>query len=67
MDRWQRRPEVLFSDVVKKGRPVVAQIEEWADSQNLELPDFWKVELARRVKERALSVGPGPFRTRDAR
>lgn len=61
MDRWQRRPGVLFSSVVDEGKPVVAQIEEWADSQKVDLPKFWKVELARRVKERALALGPDEF------
>ena len=61
VDRWQRRPEVLFSDGVKKGRPVVPQIQEWADSQKLELPDFWKVELAKRAKQRALDIGLAHF------
>ncbi len=61
MDRWQRRPEVLFGSVVDVGKPVVAQVEEWAHSQELDLPKFWKVELARRVKERALALGPGEF------
>ncbi len=57
MDRWQRRPDVLFRDVVENGKPIVGQIENWADSQKLDLPDFWKVELARRAKQRALDVG----------
>ena len=61
IDRWQRRSEVLFGDIAQEGKPVVAQIEEWADSQMLELPKFWKVELARRAKERALAIGPDGF------
>lgn len=61
MDRWQRRPEVLFSDVVESGIPVVGQIEKWASSQNLQLPNHWKVELSKRTKERALAVGLGHF------
>ena len=28
VDRWQRRGEVWFSDVAKRGKPVVRQIEE---------------------------------------
>ena len=61
MDRWQRRPEVLFGDSVEKDKPIVPQIEEWAASQKIELPKFWKVELAKRVKERALAKGPDGF------
>ena len=61
MDRWQRRPEVLFGDVAKPGEPVIGQIEQWADSQKLELPDFWKVDLAKRAKQRALDIGLAHF------
>ena len=61
LDRWQRRPDILFRDVAEEGKPVVAQIEEWAVSQKVELPDFWKVELAKRIKERALEAGVEHF------
>ena len=61
VDRWQRGPDVLFSEVTEKGKPVVPQIQAWADSQKLRLPDFWKVELAKRVKQRALDVGLAHF------
>lgn len=61
MDRWQRRPEVLLSDVVESGKPVVGQIEKWAEEQNLLLPKHWKVELSKRAKERALAVGLEDF------
>ena len=61
LDRWQRRSEVLFSEVVKNDEPVVPQIQEWAESQKLDLPDFWKVELAKRAKQRALDVGLSQF------
>ncbi|MCY4514292.1 MAG: AAA family ATPase [Candidatus Tectomicrobia bacterium] len=57
MDRWQRRPEVLFGDVVEEGKPVVGQIEQWAETHNVDLPKFWKVQLAMRVKRRGLDVG----------
>ena len=57
VDRWQRRPDVLFADVVKAGEPVVPQIEAWARTQGVELPKFWKVELAKLAKQRALVVG----------
>ena len=61
VDRWQRRAEVWFIDVAKKGKPVVKQIEEWAESQKVDLPDFWKVELAKRVKQRAIDAGLAHF------
>ena len=57
MDRWQRRAEDLFGDVVKEGEPVVPQIEAWADTQKIQLPQHWKVELAKRAKRHALKVG----------
>lgn len=61
MDRWQRRPQVLFGDVAKKGEPVIPQIKKWAETEGLELPAFWKVELAKRVKKRALDAGLDSF------
>ena len=61
LDRWQRRPQVLFSDVAKTGEPVVPQIKKWAATQGLEMPAFWKVELAKRVKKRALDAGLDSF------
>ena len=57
LDRWQRSPDVLFSDVAKEKSPVIPQIEQWASTQGLELPPFWKVELAKRVKKRVLDKG----------
>ena len=61
MDRWQRGPQVLFGDVAKEGKPVVPQIEKWAATQRLELPTFWKVDLAKRVKQHALDAGLDSF------
>ena len=61
VDRWQRRPQVLFADLAKPGKPVVPQIEAWAKKQGLELPKFWKVELAKLAKQRALTVGLEKF------
>jgi energy-coupling factor transporter ATP-binding protein EcfA2 len=59
LDRWQRGPSVPFSDVVQSGLPIVPQIEAWAARHDvtLEKPG-WKVELAKRVKERLLADGP---------
>jgi hypothetical protein len=59
LDRWQREPEVPFGDVVRVGKPIVSQIEAWAAKPGvaLEKPG-WKVELAKRVKERLLNDGP---------
>jgi hypothetical protein len=55
VDRWERRADVCFADVVRHGKPVVPQIEAWASSQGLSLKDGWKVELSREVKKRALT------------
>ena len=63
VDRWQRRTEVLFGDVVEEGAPIVPQIERWAATEKVNLPKHWKVELARRVKQRALDAGLDAFDT----
>jgi hypothetical protein len=55
VDRWERRADVCFSDVVQSGKPIVPQIEAWASSQGLSLTEGWKVELSREVKKRALA------------
>ncbi|MCL6251691.1 hypothetical protein M3P36_11655 [Altererythrobacter sp. KTW20L] len=61
VDRWQRQADVLFESVLKVGEPIVPQIEAWAVSQNIELEDGWKVEVARAVKKRALTMGIEAF------
>ena len=60
LDRWQRSPSVPFAEKFQEGSPIVPQIEAWAASQGvtLEKPG-WKVDLAKRVKERLLAGGPG--------
>lgn len=45
-----RNVEEYFSDVFEKGKPIVPQIESFAKSQNVALPNGWKVELAKKVK-----------------
>jgi hypothetical protein len=63
VDRWGRRAETPFADVVRSGKPIVPQIETWAKSQQIELYDGWKVDIAREAKRRALvpsfSFDPG--------
>jgi hypothetical protein len=56
VDRWGRRADTPFTDVVKAGQPIVPQIESWAKTQNVELYDGWKVDIARETKRRALTV-----------
>jgi len=57
VDRWQKGAEHEFETVAKSGQPLVPQIEAWAHAEGLKLDEGWKVELARRVKERLLSKG----------
>ncbi len=61
IDRWERRPETAFSDVLVAGKPVVPQIEAWAAAQGVPLADGWKVEVSREVKKRALAGGVKKF------
>ena len=39
IDRWGRKADVPFGDVVKRGEPIVPQIEAWAKSQSIPLDD----------------------------
>jgi hypothetical protein len=61
VDRWGRKADVPFVDVVKSGEPIVPQIEEWAKSQGVPLDDGWKVDVAREAKRRALESTKPPF------
>ncbi|TPN35189.1 AAA family ATPase [Mesorhizobium sp. B1-1-6] len=63
IDRWEpgRGADKAFADVVESGKPIVPQIESWASSQEIELPEGWKVDVARLVKKRALSRGVEKF------
>jgi hypothetical protein len=58
LDRWQRSSEIQFVDEMRAGAPIVPQIESWAFRQKVELKVGWKVELAKRVKQKLLSEGP---------
>lgn len=59
LDRWLRSPDVPFADEMRSGTPIVPQIEVWATRHRVELPKpGWKVELAKRVKQRMLAEGP---------
>jgi len=61
VDRWERRADKPFSDVVQAGQPIVPQIESWALSEGIALPEGWKVEVSREAKKRALSRGLDKF------
>jgi hypothetical protein len=57
LDRWLRA-DAAFLDEVLTGKPIVPQIEAWAAKQKIELQKpGWKVELAKRVKQRLLDGG----------
>lgn len=47
-----RGQEEDFEEVVKEGQPIVAQMENFAVENGVELSTGWKVELARRVKRK---------------
>jgi predicted ATP-dependent endonuclease of OLD family len=61
IDRWERRADKPFKDVVQPGKPVVAQIEAWATSQGISLQEGWKVDVSRETKRRALALGATKF------
>lgn len=49
-----RRASDYFTDVVDTDKPLVPQVEEFAQRHQIELPKGWKVDIARRVKEQLL-------------
>jgi hypothetical protein len=61
LDRLERRPEVRLADVIVEGQPFLPQVARWAASQRLTLPEDWRLGLARRVRDRALEMGPAGF------
>jgi hypothetical protein len=61
VDRWERRSDTAFKDVLKAGQPIVPQIEAWATAEGITLEEGWKVDLAREAKKRALNLGLGKF------
>ena len=61
IDRWERNADTAFADVLVSGKPVVEQVQAWADTQGVVLRDEWRVEVAKRVKEQALKKGISAF------
>jgi hypothetical protein len=57
VDRWERRADKPFVEVVVAGKAIVPQIEAWAGEQGIALEEGWKVGLAREAKKRALARG----------
>lgn len=54
VNRFLRGPEEDFSDVVEAGRPIVPQIQQYAEANGLKLEPGWKVEIAMQAKARLL-------------
>ena len=52
VDRQLRVVDEEFVDVVKEGQPIIPQIEAFATKLRAKLTPGWKLELARRVKDR---------------
>jgi hypothetical protein len=62
IDRWMRNAENSFEDTYKPNSPIVPQIEAWAKANKLTLETpSWKVELAKRVKQRMLGMDRSKF------
>lgn len=61
LDRMVREPEERLADVITECRPFVGQVEEWAKKQGVTLDQHWKVLLAARIKQRAITRGIGDF------
>jgi hypothetical protein len=56
VDRIERRPERLFVDVARHGRPIVAQVEDWAREEGIELNPAWRTQLSLRAQSKLLSA-----------
>lgn len=53
VDRYLAKPadvEQDFADSLEGGKPIVPQIERYAQLHRIELPKGWKVDIAKRVK-----------------
>lgn len=57
IDRIFRDSEKQFSEVIKKGNPIIPQAEAWAKSEGINLHHGWKVDVSKRVKETTLVRG----------
>lgn len=61
VDRVYRHADSLFADDLQAGKPIVPQIKAWAEKQNVDLPEGWKVDVSRETKKRALQLGHQKF------
>lgn len=58
VDRVERRPERLFVDRARTGRPLVDQVDAWAAREGITLAPDWRLHLALRARSRLLDAGP---------
>ena len=49
-----RNAEKPFADTSLAAGPILPQVETWAQKNKIQLPHGWKVDIARRVKQRVL-------------
>ncbi|MDR0917892.1 MAG: AAA family ATPase [Oscillospiraceae bacterium] len=47
--------EIDFEDIYTSEKPIIPQIEEFAQKYNIDLPQGWKVELAKAVKQQIVN------------
>jgi hypothetical protein len=58
VDRTIRGAANYFSDIIKPNEPIIGQIESFAAAAGHKLETGWKVDLAKQVKSRLMSVEP---------
>ena len=54
LDRIERRPERMFSDVLIEWRPFMPQVLEWARDEGITLAPDWRLRLAERLRTHLL-------------
>lgn len=50
IDKYIRCDDIEFDDIYNDNEPIIPQVEKFASANNIELPDGWKVELAKSAK-----------------
>ncbi len=58
LDRIERRPEIMLSDTFRPDASFVPQVEGWARAAGVALHPDWRLDLARRMRDRLLARGP---------
>ena len=61
LDRMERHAETRLADRIQPGIPFVPQVKQWAEVESVILDKHWKVQLAIKAKQRALTVGIQKF------